>query len=111
MLKAPQADFGLPVTGVVDAAAVKAINAGLAKRATDPRTVRGRVSSADGNPARGLFVQGLSSGPCWRALPKKSVLRLIYYGFHALGLAALLSILTFLGKALLARRRSGKSSQ
>jgi peptidoglycan hydrolase-like protein with peptidoglycan-binding domain len=57
VLKALQTDFGVPATGVVDAATVTAINAALAKLATGARTIRGWVSDADGNPAKGLSVQ------------------------------------------------------
>jgi peptidoglycan hydrolase-like protein with peptidoglycan-binding domain len=57
VLKALQTDLNVPATGVVDAATVRAINAALANLATEGRTVRGRVSDADANPAQGLSVQ------------------------------------------------------
>jgi hypothetical protein len=57
VLKALQTDLNVPVTGIVDAATVSVINAALANLATDTRTVRGRVSDADGHPATGLSVQ------------------------------------------------------
>jgi hypothetical protein len=57
VLKALQTDLSVPATGVVDAATVRVINAALANLATEGRTVRGRVSDADGNPANGLSVQ------------------------------------------------------
>jgi peptidoglycan hydrolase-like protein with peptidoglycan-binding domain len=57
VLKALQADFGLPPSGAVDAATVGAINARLARLATDPRVVRGSVRGADGTPLTEGFVQ------------------------------------------------------
>jgi len=63
VLKALQADLGLRATGVVDAATVKAINSRLAKLPAAPRTVRGRVSTAAGNPPKGLSVQIYLQGP------------------------------------------------
>jgi hypothetical protein len=57
VLEALQTDLDVPATGVVDAATVTAINTALARLATDARTIRGRVSDADGNPAKGLSVQ------------------------------------------------------
>jgi len=63
VVKALQADFGLPATGIVDAATVKAINARLAALATDPRVIRGSVLDANGNPFANGFVEIFSQGP------------------------------------------------
>src|SRR4051794_7373418 len=56
VLKAIQTDLGIPVTGVVDAATVRAINAALTARPTAPHTVRGQVRTADGLPAAALSI-------------------------------------------------------
>lgn len=63
VLKALQADLGLPATGVVDAATVKAINVKLAKSATDARVVRGSVRDANRNPFINGFVEVFGVGP------------------------------------------------
>jgi hypothetical protein len=60
VLKALQADLGLPASGIVDAATVKAINVELAKLATNQRVVRGSVRAADGDPVTAGFVQIVS---------------------------------------------------
>jgi Tc toxin complex TcA C-terminal TcB-binding domain/Neuraminidase-like domain/Putative peptidoglycan binding domain len=74
VLKALQADLGMPATGVVDAATVAAINRVLADRVTDQRTVRGRVTDADGNPAKGPFVQLFLQQPAGEQLIGTSTL-------------------------------------
>ena len=63
VLKALQADLGVPATGVVDAATVRAINVKLAELDTDPRVVRGSVRDANGKPFTDGFVQIFSQGP------------------------------------------------
>src|SRR5215210_2309211 len=63
VLKALQADLGMPATGVVDAATVRVINAKLSELDTDPRVVRGSVRDANGNPFTDGFVQIFSQGP------------------------------------------------
>jgi peptidoglycan hydrolase-like protein with peptidoglycan-binding domain len=63
VVKAVQADSRLPVTGIVDAKTIKAINAALAESAKALRTVRGHVRTADGTPATGLTVQIYLQGP------------------------------------------------
>jgi Tc toxin complex TcA C-terminal TcB-binding domain/ABC toxin N-terminal region/Neuraminidase-like domain/Putative peptidoglycan binding domain len=50
VVSALQGELGLPATGVVDAATVKAINVRLAALPTDVRVVRGVVLGADGSP-------------------------------------------------------------
>lgn len=67
VVKALQQDLGVPVTGVVDGATVRAINAKLASLATDQRVVRGFVRDANGNPAKGLTVSAFSQGPAGEA--------------------------------------------
>jgi hypothetical protein len=57
VVKALQAAFGVADTGIVDAVTVRAINSALAKVGTDARTVRGRVTDADGRLVAGLSVQ------------------------------------------------------
>jgi hypothetical protein len=49
VLKALQRELGLPPTGVVDAATVRAIDARLDKLATDQKVVRGSARDANGN--------------------------------------------------------------
>jgi Putative peptidoglycan binding domain len=67
VLKALQADLGIPATGVVDTTAVAVINKALASRATDQRNVRGRVIDADGNPRQGPLRPTLSAAAGGRA--------------------------------------------
>ena len=56
IVNAVQQDLGIPVTGVVDAATVAAINKELAAIAGKPRIVRGLVTDSNGNPVKGLTV-------------------------------------------------------
>jgi peptidoglycan hydrolase-like protein with peptidoglycan-binding domain len=72
VLKALQADFGLPATGIVDTVTVKAINVRLAKLATDPRIVRGSVLGA--NPSSTDSVRLFSQGPNGEQAIGKSVI-------------------------------------
>jgi hypothetical protein len=74
VLKAVQADLGVPATGVVDAATVRVINAALGARPTAPRTVRGQVRTADGRPAAGLSVSLYLQGPNGETVAGKSSL-------------------------------------
>src|SRR5215471_14007791 len=74
VLKALQTDLGVPVTGIVDAATVTAINTALGKLATDPRVVRGTVRDADGNPAKGLAMQLYLQDPGGEKVIGKSAL-------------------------------------
>src|SRR5215210_4529526 len=62
VLKALQADLGVPATGVVDAATVRTINAKLSALDTDTRVVRGSVRDANGNPFTNGFVQVFGQG-------------------------------------------------
>ncbi len=74
VVKALQADLGVPATGVVDAVAVRAINERLAKFATDPRVVRGTVVDANGNPYADGFVQAFALAPAGEQVVGKSPL-------------------------------------
>ena len=56
-LKALQTDLGLAATGVVDDSTVSAINQALAVRGKAQRTIRGRVTDADGNAPQGFHVE------------------------------------------------------
>lgn len=62
VLKALQTEFGLPASGIVDAAMVRAINVKLANLATGQRVVRGSVRDANGDPFTGGFAQIFSQG-------------------------------------------------
>ncbi len=75
VVKALQQELNLPVTGIVDAATVRAINVLLAKRTTDLRVVRGSVRDADGKPFTGGFVQIFGQGPRGEQVLGKSALR------------------------------------
>jgi len=57
VVKALQQDLGAPVSGVVDAATVRAINANLALLATDRRVVRRSVSTPMATPSRTAFCR------------------------------------------------------
>lgn len=74
VVKALQTDLSVPATGIVDAATVTAINAALTKLVTDARTIRGRVSDADGNPAKGLSLQLYLEDPAGEKVIGKSAL-------------------------------------
>lgn len=74
LLKALQADLGLPATGVVDPETVKGINLKLGGRDTDQRVVRGSVRDPNGQPfpkawcrssVRGRMVNGLLGNHRW----------------------------------------------
>jgi hypothetical protein len=63
VLKGLQAELGLPATGIVDAATVKAINAKLDQLSTERRVVRGSVLDANGKAFTNAFVEIFSQGP------------------------------------------------
>ncbi len=63
VVKALQQELNLPLTGIVDPPTVRAINALLAKLATDPRIVRGSVRDADRKTFTNGFVQVFGQGP------------------------------------------------
>ncbi|MGH8526538.1 MAG: peptidoglycan-binding domain-containing protein, partial [Gammaproteobacteria bacterium] len=75
VLKALQAELGLPGSGIVDAATVRAINVLLDKLVTDPRVVRGSVRDADGNPFTNGFVQVFGQSPSGEQVLGRSPLR------------------------------------
>lgn len=75
VVKALQQELNLPVTGIVDAATVRAINVLLDKRTTDSRVVRGLVRNADGNPFGSGFVQIFGQSPAGEQVVGKSPLR------------------------------------
>ena len=62
VVKAFQQELNLPVTGIVDAATVRAINGLLDKLASDPRLVRGSVRDANRHPFSDGFVQVFGQG-------------------------------------------------
>lgn len=68
-MKALQQDLGAPVSGGVNAATVREINAKLALFATDRRVVRGSVLDADGNPFANGFLQ-IFKAPAGQAIGK-----------------------------------------
>src|SRR5215212_1465511 len=63
VLKALQAELGVPATGLVDAATVRTINVKLSELDTDPRVVRGAVRDANGKPFTNGLVQIFSQSP------------------------------------------------
>ena len=74
VLKALQADLGAPVTGVADAATIRAINAKLAASVSDAHMVRGTVRDANGNPLATGLVQIFTQNPVGEQNAGKSVI-------------------------------------